>query len=743
MAELDFTHHVSEIPRGEQLPNAVPRREKMQAATIPDFQAATDRYAEATNWMSSLGSYVATTTSNAIATKMGTELGKNPQGEIGIPLTDFDKVMHQSYETQAQSTLGLQAQRLISQSNLELAQAPRLSPDMISSAQRQIMTGLDKIFSLAPGQVRSKMEDHYGGVMIRQNEAMVERMLGEQKSDRISTLELAAKVNAENAYSLGISGTHEDKEGDSRAGKAAVDATISAARSAAARHDITPLQAKTMEDTARQSYLSGKYTRKALQAEKEKRLPEFLNSLADNKPSDISDKDHKAVIGNILHYMNMQSSLRTQNEMLSIAKFNAALSADPLGVTDSHIMQLQQSLDPIQFEKMKTKLQQARDKALEDNNKMDFVIQNWTNPEVLARTDEKAKNKSYDTMVQKMVTDSKGSTSVDEAEVLIAASAGGSVPVFSTALKSKLNSGNPALMDAAARQIDALYSMNASHALRGLSDTDKAIFTQYKSLRDGLLPEEAAKIAIQNANQDPDTQHMNKEKWSAFVKRQTGGIAGFMPAAPTSWALKQVGLDKDDFMNPGIANEYGNMILQKYSAFFQMTNGDQENALKLVKQDVKDNYDYTGVNGSKTMTLHPIEKVLGYEPNSNVVPFIQKDVMRQMGTNFGKMKEAFNNKETDTYWDFVSHDEKPGKGLFYQNKFKPIQVKRYTRTGSTVKSDLYDIVLIGNSFNWDIALSTETGLRPFPQVAPYLGIYTYTPDTKYIEDTFAESKRKK
>lgn len=740
MAELDFKHSVQEIPRGEQLPGGVPRREKIQTTSVPDFQAAADRYGEATNWMSSLGSYVATTASNSMAQKMGTELGKNPQGDIGIPLTNFDKVMQQSYETQAQSTLGLQAQRLISQSNLELAQAPRLSPDMITKAQRQIMQGLENIFSLAPGEVRSKMESHYGGLMIHQNEALVERMLGEQKTDRVNNLELSSKVNAENAYSLAMSGTHEDKNGDSQSGKAAMESTISAARAAAARHDITPLQAKTIEDTARQSYLSGKYTRKALQAEKEKRLPELLNSLADS--DEIPVKDRKAVIGNLLHYMNMQASLRAQNEQLMVAKFNGVLATDPLGVTDSHMMQLQQTLDPIQFEKMKNKLQVARDKALEENSKADLLIQNWTNPEVLARTDEKTKNKGYDTIVQKMVSDSKGETSVDQAEVLVAASAGGSIPVFTTALKSKLNSGNPALMDSASRQIDALYSMNAGHALMGLSDHDKAIFSQFKSLRDGLPAEEAAKIAIQNANQDPDTQKMNREKWSAFVKRQTGGIAGFLPASPTNWALKQVGLDKDDFMNPGQANEYGNMILQKYAAFFQMTNGDQENALKLVKQDVKDNYDYTGVNGPRTMTLHPIEKVLGYEGNSEVVPFIQRDVKEQMNVNFSKMKEAYNNKQTDTYWDFVSHDEKPEKGLFYRNKFKPIQVKRYTRTASGVKSDLYDVLLVGNSFNWDIVLSTESGLRPFPQVAPYLGIYTYTPNTKNIEDTFAASRKK-
>jgi hypothetical protein len=177
MAELDFSHRVSQIPAQEQLPAPIKRQVSAETSTIPDYSGASRDYAAASNWMSTLGSYVATQASNKIAQKIGGELGKNPQGDLGIPLTEFDKTMAKSYETQAQSTLGVQAQKLISQSNLELASQPRIDASMISKSQMQVGKGLEKIFSLAPDSMRPDMEYRYGSVMINQSEQLAERML--------------------------------------------------------------------------------------------------------------------------------------------------------------------------------------------------------------------------------------------------------------------------------------------------------------------------------------------------------------------------------------------------------------------------------------------------------------------------------------------------------------------------------------------------------------------------------------
>src|SRR4030095_13374662 len=113
MADLEFKHGVQQIPAAEPLAPTVKRSVSAETSTIPDLQGAISKYAEDTNWMSRIGSEVAVRSSNAIAAKLGSELGKNPQGDIGIPLTEFDATMQKSYETQAEATLGIQAQKLI------------------------------------------------------------------------------------------------------------------------------------------------------------------------------------------------------------------------------------------------------------------------------------------------------------------------------------------------------------------------------------------------------------------------------------------------------------------------------------------------------------------------------------------------------------------------------------------------------------------------------------------------------
>ena len=146
MADLDFSRHVSEIPAGENLPKPYQQSERPDITQFGDIQNATRDYAESSNWMSKLGSEVAARASNAVAEKIGGELGKNPRGDIGIPLTDFDKAMQESYKTQAQATLGLQANKLISDSNIEAAKASRITPELITKTNQSISIGLKNIF---------------------------------------------------------------------------------------------------------------------------------------------------------------------------------------------------------------------------------------------------------------------------------------------------------------------------------------------------------------------------------------------------------------------------------------------------------------------------------------------------------------------------------------------------------------------------------------------------------------------
>jgi len=734
MAEMDFVHNVSEIPAGESLPAPYKGHEKVNITQFPDLTGAIDNYADATNWMSNIGSMVAGRASNAIAQKIGGELGKNPKGDVGIPLTEFDKTMQESYNTQAQATLGLQANKLINDSALDAAKSDRMTPAIIQKTNQSIAIGLNNILKNAPSQVAPSLELQYGAHAMNLSGDLTNRMINEQHEDRRNNTALAAQTNAENAYSFGI-------RGNDKAAEAAIETTRRLSAADVASRLLTPEQAKTNVDSARKSYLSGKMIHEYENARAAGKGEAYLKSIADKKPSYLSDTDYMSVTQSLSQYVSHQDSLRSQDQQLRLADFQTSIAMNPMAPDmPQQLQQLKDNVTAEVYQKAQLHYIEAVKAFNKDNAESNLALASWNSPDAFARVPDKAKNKSFDALTSRYTQQRQeqgNPITQEEAEVQVAASAGGKIPAFVASLKNRINSGNPDMMESASKQIDSLYSMNASHALDGLDDKDKSIFTQYKSLRDALPPEEAAKVAIQNANQDPDTQKMNKEKWSNFVKTQTGGFAGFGSKPPQQWAMQQVGLDPKDFMNPGIANEYGNMILQKYGALYQNMNGDKDNALKLTKQEVDSAFGDTGVNGGNVKTLHPIEKVLGFKSNSDVVPFIQQDVMSVLNKSFAPLKDAYSKNTSNIYWDIVPNDMK-NRALVYGHDYAPIQVKRYTKTSKGVKADTFNVMLIGNSFNWDIALQTESGIRPLIQMAPYMGVQTYSPNKKAITDAYAK-----
>lgn len=736
MADIETSHHVSEVPAGADLPRSYQREVRAEVTNLPDSQAAYSNYAASTNWMSALGSEIATRSSNAIATRLGSELGKNPRGEIGPSFTEFDKNLEQSYATQAQATLGLQAQKLITQSNLELSAVPRLDSGLILNKQKQVYSGLQKIYSLAPDSVRASMEHQYGSVMIQQNEHLTNRMLGEQKQDRRNNLELANKVNSQNAYSIALAGIGLDKDGDSIPAIVAVEATNKQWKNMVAMKEATPLEAKIAGDTARQSYLTGKYTRLGLIAEKEGKLPEFLRSMADKPPGDITSQDHETVINGVVQYMNQQAALRSQDEQLKMAQFAVKLAENPGAIGGVEFAQLQSQLSPLQAQKVKLDLIQALKARKADDQKSNALIMDWGNSEIHAIAGEAAQNKGYETLVQKVVStpNSKGQAQPtrEQAEVQVAMSAGAPIPVFTKSLQFKLSSGNPQQMESAAQQIHQLYAMGAGHALAGLNEKDKALFGAYETMRNSLQPMDAARETINKIqNQDPVIFKANQEKWANYLSTASKSV-------PVSdFALKQFGYGKDDFLNPTIAQVYGTDMLEKYSTYYQLLGGDQDTAKRVTQRYIDENYGDTKINGGTHSTLHPLEKILGYKDH-DVVPFIQQDAMDQLSKNFVKIKEDYDKGSSNEYWEIVPLSEKT-HGVFTTD-YDPIKVKRHTRTGNKVATQSFDVVLQGNSFDqWDFGVSSESGMRNLFQIAPYLGVSTYTPNKQRIQDNYVKS----
>lgn len=710
------------------------RSESIQPGSgVQNFGDAT-REAAAAEWkpLSQIGAEVAQSASTQIAVSYGYQMGQDPKGDMLPPITDFDKHVTESYNSQAQATLSLRANKMMMDADSEVNQASRITPDLIAKTKQQMSQGLLNILGDAPTAVKTQLGYTFTNQLMTQTYNYQNKMIAQQKEDQKNNLVAALNDNARLASEFSMAGNQKAADDLAERSKSMAKAGVST-------NSITPDQANVASQTVADAAVNGKFINQAVAAKNSGNFEKWAKDFADADPKSlgITYAQKQAASNQVLSHIATLDALKSQDENLRSARMVNSIAEDVTGVTGSMMQDFKENVSPLKYEEMKLRYINAVKSQSQKGNGIDGVIQNFSSPETFARATEKEKNGAFDKLISYTQEKSKnGGTPIsqEDAEVQIAASAGGTIPAFVNGLTDKLASANPNYIESAAQQVHKLQAMGAGHALVGLSDQSKALYTKYEALRDSLDPTTAAREATDAVyNQDPDTERMNKEKWSSFL---TTSLQGGTP--PDKFALSQVGFKTSDFVNPGTAQVYGTNILQKYGTYFQLLNGDRVSALKLTKQFVDDNYGHTGVNGGSNVTLHPLEKVLGYS-DKDVVPYIQGDVMNQLNEKFQPIKQLYADKKTNEYWEVVPNEIKD-KAHFFGHDYPPVKIKRHTRVGNKETTDMFDVVLQGNAFdNWDVSINSPTGMRNLFQIAPYLGVSSYVPNKKAIDAAYLKA----
>lgn len=723
MSDLDFSRNVPDVPAssGPNTPAPYHRTESVQPVRMPDFQSAISNYADATNWMSFIGSAVASKASDAIATKIGGELGKNPQGNIGIPITDFDKTMHASYNTQAQATLSLQANKLITESNIETAKASRITPELVAKTNQNITAGLQGIIKNAPDAVKPDMELQFGNAMINQSAELSTRMIREQKEDQRNNNAYASDMNAQHAYSFGLNG-------NDKAGLAAVENTRRLNEASVAARLITPEDAKSNIDSARKSYLSGKMIHGYNNATDKEA---YLKSIADKKPNYLSDNDYMSVTSNLMNYVNQQHALRAQDQSLQVTKFQSSVAMNPMAPDiKSQLQKLKNNVSPEVYEKAQLHYINAVKNWNTEQGNINNAITSWNDPSSFARLTEKGINKAFDSQVTRYVQQREQEgrpISNDEAEVQVAASAGGKVPVFQNSLENKLLSGNPNSIASAANQMDMLDKMEQGRVYAGVSTKAKAIATLFQQQRGSMPDQDLARQITDNlSNIDEKTQKTLDNSWNLILSSKGAGGLGATKSL-SDFALGQVNLNKDKLGGTYFGVIYGNDIYNQLNSNFIATRGDYTAAKKMTQDYVDTHYGDTYVNGFKQTTDSPIEKYLGYKGNE-ITPYVQNDMLNQLSVSFAQAKKD----HPSDYWETVPMK----KGML--SSTAP-EIARHING----KEFRYPVELVGRGGNqWDVVVKTPYGQRNLFLVAPHLGVTTYQPNKEAIEKDFKANKPK-
>lgn len=695
----------------------------------PDFQNTFERLGASQNSLSSIGSTVAISASNQIATRLGYEEGQHPHGDLMPPITDFDKNFANTYHTESASTLTIQADELFTKTDLELSNASRLTPALLEKANKSLNVGLTAMVDAAPTAIKGKLHESFSAQVLRMNEQNTKKMIAQQREDSKQTALNSIDIYVKQAYELSMNGQEEASHNAFQQAKAT-------AQSAANNNYITPYESRVASETAYQSYLTGTTTRMALDAKANKKTEEFDQWLSE-KPPHMTNEQHMTTISQVQNHMNYINSLTNQKENLLTAKFNTLIVEDPSKITGLQWSQYESEVSPLMAEETKVRWLSALKSRQSQHNDIMDAQKGFTNPEAMSRMSSDIKNKLFDANVESMVKSSGTANplSIQNAQVQVAAAAGSSIPAFVQGLENKLGSGNPNEVESASKQIEDLHNLEADKALNGLSSKAKIQFEKYKSLRSAMPPADATKEMTAQMNQDGNVIKANKERWNNLIRTGTSAEK----VSPTQFALKQVDYKTESFLNPSMAKLYGEDILSIYESNFNLANSDQKVALAVTKKYVEENFGKTYVNGKETVTLHPMEKLLGYK-GSNVVPFIHKDLETQLTKKFETSKQMYDKNQAKEYWEVLPKEENTSFLGISSNSIKPVRVKQYSREKNKVTVNEYDVVLNGNSFDsWDVAVSSPTGMRNISQIAPYLGIISYTPNKKFIDSEFLKA----
>jgi hypothetical protein len=587
------------------------------------------------------GSQLAITASTTLAQKRGYEAGKDPHGTLLPPLTKADQAYANAYITQAQNTLGLQANKLIQEGQQELAKAWKLTPDMIASYTKNMSEGLNDIINNAPLQAKPGLAAQFNSSLMNSSGQLNMKMIGQQKQQALQNASLFNNTQLAAMYEAARVGNFDAAE------KMQSD-MLARTNSMKASGMITPLQAESTAKSARMSLYTGLYSGQALEAFRNKTSDQFLSDLLAKKPEGMNTLEWEGIARNVMGEVQLQESFQQRNETSLYSEANRLLNEGLL--TPDFISQLEsESTSKTRFNNFMAQVAAYQRKNYKTTQQVDGLMPNWTSPYAMAVASNKTKNMALIQAaqdVQQRAAD-KGRVLNDfEAEAEAMATAGGPIQDFTHQMNAGFLSGNPELM---LRNLNAYRALRNSNpkALNGMDKKAEAMMTNFESqMENGNAPDVAAQKASEVVLQKtPEQMEIN----TALI-RQWEAAKVNTPSRLNSWASQFADIGDGAKINnlPYFAIHAKNI----FKSNMEYLNGDVEGATKMTREGIERAWGVTEVNGKKEFVFQPIEKTIGLDEGAN--PLIKNDLYEQIQKQIAPMNAAYEEgvKKNDTRISF-------------------------------------------------------------------------------------------
>lgn len=610
------------------------RKESLDASTsVPNYGDALNQLATTPTTLGIIGSKIMTNSSIALATKYGQSLGREPQGNLLPPITNFDKQLVDSYSSQSQVILGNQANALLFNAQEEMAKNIKLTPGLIASYKQNVAEGLHDTLELAPDNIKPQLENQFLHQLNSSTHEYNLKLTSQNKSDAESNAQVW-RVHQNDLVTNQVKDAQSPK--DFEMAKNSYESLQKNINSS----DLTALQKETASTTAKLNYESALSINKLLNARASGKEDAYLSSLAGKKIGNLSWSESEQVTANTVKYLVAIEATENRDQNLIIS--GASLEMAQGTFNESKLADLRDELRPENYNKVATQWAKSQQKQ---------NVENLTSQKIVSRPDDattyegltpKQINAGFDLLKSAVMQKNPG-ISDDEADFRVASSMNTIVPKYLDRINRELANGNPHQVLGGLEAYERLHELDGNKVL-GIND---------KSLMVG----EIFKNMLANQNVDPDlallkAREIVYNKDEDIIKNNNAIIHGYMashastPSNRLSNAIKLSGLANGIDIDNAAAFEGD--IYSRFNGYMQQSSGDVAASEARTRKDASKIWGESRVNGKKQITRLGIEQAISFP--SDAAPLIQEDIITQLQPQLVASKELYDKGGSPHYW---------------------------------------------------------------------------------------------
>jgi len=627
----------------EEIP-VLQQKEKLAVEQpTPGFGAAFDALAKTPTVLGEFGAQVALSTAIAQAKIRGNELGNNPHGDILPPVTAFDKAYGEAYSAQAQSVLGLQAQKMMNEGQEALEQSYSINPGMIADYESKMGEGLQEILDNAPSSVKPALQKQFLNNLQSSSHQLNMQMISKNKT-------LSQQKDA--AYSdqqlVGIHDAYLD--GNTELAKLTADSVKKNAKANAATGMISPTTADARIQAVDQTILNSQEIAKAIQSRKDNKLAEYLRSL-EEKPIGTSWHQAEAARNATLTYMQQRHNFEAQDDQLILSQLRRAKNENTLN--QSMLTEAEARLPEAEMNSFYVELFHKTNKETAKSIRVNLLASNASNVEAMSQATADEKKDAFGMLVSK-AQQQNPNQDVGVLKTQIAFGAGGEFPSHTKELDALLQNGNAQQVLRA--HLSYQYIADSKPGLvASMSNEGKAINSIFKDLYgNGVAAQDAVTSAREQVlNKTSDQQVENNKRTDAYFKTNLKDRSSRESKAVAMMGVNQnwFGRGKVDFPNSAAVT---NRIMTVWKSNYNLTNNNESAADELTKKEISHSYGISTVNGQKQVVYAPLEKITRIGEGASSL--IKDDVIRNVSPQFEATKIAYDKGQSPFFFRVVSKE---------------------------------------------------------------------------------------